>query len=77
MWRIVYLFISHFQKVASAWSRSNLPPSQLDSMFRSIEAIFKANRFLLAKLKEIGLNPSSPRAIGDLLMKWVSADPST
>ncbi|KLO20261.1 hypothetical protein SCHPADRAFT_934853 [Schizopora paradoxa] len=59
------------RKVASAWSRSNLPPSQLDSMFRSIEAIFKANRFLLAKLKEIGLNPSSPRAIGDLLMKWI------
>ena len=78
------------QKVASAWSRQNLPPPELDKMFRNIESIYKANRALLAvshaklpirpgtevverlqKLKEIGTNPSSPKALGDLLMRWV------
>ena len=63
------------QKVASAWSRSNLPPPELDTMFRGVEAIYKANRSFFAKLKEIGQKPSSPRAIGDLLMLWVSALP--
>jgi len=37
-----------FQKVAAAWSRSNLPPKELDTMFRSIEGIYKANRGLHA-----------------------------
>ncbi|KAI0778579.1 hypothetical protein BD413DRAFT_601314 [Trametes elegans] len=59
------------RKVAAAWSRSNLPPPELDTMFRSIESIYKANRSLLAKLKEIGTNPSSPKALGDLLMRWI------
>ena len=36
------------QKVAAAWSRSNLPPQELDTMFRCIESIYKANRGLLA-----------------------------
>jgi hypothetical protein len=34
------------QKVAAAWSRSNLPPADLDVMFRSIEGVYKANRGL-------------------------------
>lgn len=77
------------QKVAAAWSRSNLPPPELDTIFRSIEGVYKANRSLLAvrnyrlglrfsshiclpqKLKEIGTNPSNPKALGDLLMRWV------
>ncbi|TFY79045.1 hypothetical protein EWM64_g4969 [Hericium alpestre] len=59
------------RKVAAAWSRSNLPPPELDLMFRSLEAVFKANRALLSKLKEIGTNPSSPKALGDLLMRWI------
>ncbi|KAJ3868730.1 hypothetical protein EV359DRAFT_70393 [Lentinula novae-zelandiae] len=59
------------RKVAAAWSRSNLPPSELDTMFRSIETVYKANRSLLTKLKEIGTNPSSPKALGDLLMRWI------
>ncbi|THH10162.1 hypothetical protein EW145_g1527 [Phellinidium pouzarii] len=59
------------RKVAAAWSRSNLPPPELDLMFRAVEAVFKANRSFQSKLKEIGTNPSSPRAIGDLLMKWI------
>ncbi|KAF7310974.1 hypothetical protein HMN09_00640700 [Mycena chlorophos] len=59
------------RKVAAAWSRSNLPPPELDTIFRSIEAVYKANRTLLAKLKEIGTNPSSPKALGDLLMRWI------
>ncbi|KAJ6604733.1 hypothetical protein DFH09DRAFT_898860 [Mycena vulgaris] len=59
------------RKVAAAWSRSNLPPPELDTLFRSIEGVYKANRSLLAKLKEIGTNPSSPKALGDLLMRWI------
>ncbi|KII93560.1 hypothetical protein PLICRDRAFT_49601 [Plicaturopsis crispa FD-325 SS-3] len=59
------------RKVAAAWSRSNLPPPELDTMFRSIESVYKANRSLLSKLKEIGSNPSSPKALGDLLMRWI------
>ncbi|KAJ7070956.1 hypothetical protein C8F01DRAFT_1314780, partial [Mycena amicta] len=59
------------RKVAAAWSRSNLPPPELDTIFRSIEAVYKANRTLLGKLKEIGTNPSSPKALGDLLMRWI------
>ncbi|KZT30490.1 hypothetical protein NEOLEDRAFT_1173909 [Neolentinus lepideus HHB14362 ss-1] len=59
------------RKVASAWSRNNLPPPELDGMFRSIEAVYKANRSLLSKLKDIGTNPSSPKALGDLLMRWI------
>ncbi|KAI0756608.1 hypothetical protein C8Q80DRAFT_1264647 [Daedaleopsis nitida] len=56
------------RKVAAAWSRSNLPPQELDTMFRCIESIYKANRGLLAKLKEIGTNP---KGLGDLLMRWI------
>ncbi|KAF6766283.1 hypothetical protein DFP72DRAFT_1028953 [Ephemerocybe angulata] len=59
------------RKVAAAWSRSNLPPRELDTMFRSIEGVYKANRNLHSKLKEIGSNPSSPKALGDLLMRWI------
>lgn len=59
------------RRVAAAWSRSNLPPPELDVMFRSIESVYKTNRTLLAKLKEIGANPSSPKALGDLLMRWI------
>ncbi|OJA10815.1 hypothetical protein AZE42_00266 [Rhizopogon vesiculosus] len=59
------------RRVAAAWSRSNLPPPELDVMFRSVESVYKANRALLTKLKEIGSNPSSPKALGDLLMRWI------
>ena len=41
------------QKVAAAWSRSNLPPPELDTMFRCMESIYKANRSLLA-VRETG-----------------------
>ncbi len=59
------------KKVAAAWSRSNFPPPELDTMFRNIEAIYRANRSFLKALREIGPNPSSPKALGDLLMKWI------
>ncbi|KZV76978.1 hypothetical protein PENSPDRAFT_747202 [Peniophora sp. CONT] len=59
------------RKVASAWSRNNLPPKDLDLMFRSLESVYKANRSLVSRLKEIGTNPSSPKALGDLLMRWI------
>ncbi|KAK7694812.1 hypothetical protein QCA50_002000 [Cerrena zonata] len=67
----VELLTGIIRKVAAAWSRSNLPPPELDTMFRSVEAVYRANRTLLAKLKEIGTNPSSPKALGDLLMRWI------
>jgi hypothetical protein len=84
------ILLSHVQKVASAWSSHNLPPHNLDRMFRSIESVYKADRSLLSvrashltqsvstelmlpnqRLKDIGTNPSSPKALGDLLMRWV------
>jgi len=56
-------------------------------MFRCVEAVYRANRsfgqvrlslyevdhysYPKQKLKEIGPNPSSPKALGDLLMRWV------
>ncbi|RDX52042.1 hypothetical protein OH76DRAFT_1481112 [Lentinus brumalis] len=64
----VDLLTGIIRKVAAAWSRSNLPPPELDTMFRSVEGIYKANRQLLGKLKEIGTNP---KGLGDLLMKWI------
>ncbi|KAI0936527.1 hypothetical protein AcV5_004640 [Taiwanofungus camphoratus] len=67
----VDLLTGIIRKVAAAWSRSNLPPPELDTMFRSIEGIYKVNRTLLSKLKDIGTNPSSPKALGDLLMRWI------
>ncbi|KAF8527975.1 hypothetical protein BU17DRAFT_38575 [Hysterangium stoloniferum] len=59
------------RKVAGAWSKANFPPKELDVMFRGIEGIYKANKRLLTQLKEIGLNPASPKDLGDLLMRWV------
>ncbi|WWC87232.1 uncharacterized protein L201_002120 [Kwoniella dendrophila CBS 6074] len=59
------------RKVAAAWSRKDFPPPKLDSMFRCIEAVYRANRSFGSKLKEIGPNPSSPKALGDLLMRWI------
>ncbi|KAH7104448.1 hypothetical protein BKA62DRAFT_767520 [Auriculariales sp. MPI-PUGE-AT-0066] len=67
----VELLTGIIRKVASAWSRSNFPPPALDAMFRAIEAVYKANRQLLVKLNDIGPNPSSPKALGDLLMRWI------
>ncbi|KAF8761271.1 RhoGEF domain [Rhizoctonia solani] len=37
---------SIIRKVAAAWSRSNFPPKELDSLFRGIEAVYKANKAL-------------------------------
>ncbi|KAK0524606.1 hypothetical protein OC834_005466 [Tilletia horrida] len=62
---------SIIKKVASAWSRHNFPPPELDTMFRNIEAVYRANRGFLKSLREIGPNPSSPKALGDLLMRWI------
>jgi len=75
------------QKVAAAWSRSNLPPTELDTMFRSIEGVYKANRSLhtvgslslsllsmltcIQKLKDINADPKSAGELGGLLIKWV------
>ncbi|KZO98378.1 Dbl homology domain-containing protein [Calocera viscosa TUFC12733] len=67
----VDLLASIIRRVAAAWSKDNFPPKELDTMFRCVEAIYKANRTLLARLKDIGPSPSSPKALGDLLMRWI------
>jgi hypothetical protein len=36
------------RRVASAWSRANFPPRELDTMFRAIETVYRANRSLLS-----------------------------
>ncbi|WVF70066.1 hypothetical protein IAT40_004853 [Kwoniella sp. CBS 6097] len=59
------------RRVAAAWSRKDFPPPRLDQMFRCVEAVYRANRSFGTKLKEIGPNPSSPKALGDLLMRWI------
>ncbi|KAG9126521.1 hypothetical protein FRC07_003143 [Ceratobasidium sp. 392] len=67
----IELLSAIIRKVASAWSRSNFPPRELDALFRGVEMVYKANRALNSKLKEIGPNPSDPKALGDLLMRWI------
>nr|AAV28743.1 GEF1p [Cryptococcus gattii] len=59
------------RRAAGAWSRKDFPPAKLDSMFRSVEAVYRANRGFGQKLREIGPNPSSPKVLGDLLMRWI------
>ncbi|KAL7424381.1 hypothetical protein Q5752_000063 [Cryptotrichosporon argae] len=59
------------RRVAGAWSRKDFPPPKLDAMFRCVEAVYRANRAFGTKLKEIGPSPSSPKALGDLLMRWI------
>lgn len=53
----VDLLAGIIRKVASAWSRSNFPPPELDQMFRGIEAVYKANRSLLGVSCTIPLFP--------------------
>lgn len=57
--------------VARAWSRSRPPPRALDAMFRAIEGLSRAHRAFYNDLKAIGPRPASPKALGDLLMRWV------
>ncbi|KAK4047241.1 hypothetical protein OIV83_005545 [Microbotryomycetes sp. JL201] len=59
------------KRVAAAWSRTNFPPPALDTMFRAIEGVYRTNKNLLSKLDEIGPNPASPKALGDLLMRLI------
>jgi hypothetical protein len=59
------------QKVASAWSRSNLPPPELDIMFRAIESIYKANRGLLAVCSRVLVYPHvSEQALAETEGDW-------
>lgn len=44
----VDLLAGIIRKVASAWSRANFPPVELDGMFRAVETVYRANRSLLA-----------------------------
>lgn len=45
----LYLALTQcIQRVAGAWSRTNFPPPELDSMFRAIEGVYRINKSLLA-----------------------------
>ncbi|KAI0261935.1 hypothetical protein BC834DRAFT_972341 [Gloeopeniophorella convolvens] len=59
------------RKLAPAWSRTDLPPHDLGFMFRSLEGVYKADHSFLVRLREIGTDPSSPEALGDLLIRWI------
>ncbi|AGV14300.1 hypothetical protein, variant [Cryptococcus neoformans var. grubii H99] len=59
------------RRAAGAWSKKDFPPAKLDSMFRSVEAVYRANRGFGQKLREIGTNPSSPKVLGDILIRWI------
>ncbi|CAI2165174.1 4312_t:CDS:10 [Funneliformis geosporum] len=59
------------QQVTASWSRDNLPPPELDLMFRHIEIIYKQNKKFYSKLAKIGSSPLLARDLGDTLMSWV------
>jgi len=59
------------RRVAAAWNPSNFPPREVDTMFRSLEAVLRTNTEFLRSLQEIGPNPASPKGLGNLLMHWV------
>ncbi|CAH1762516.1 11372_t:CDS:10 [Entrophospora sp. SA101] len=58
------------QRVTSCWDIDNLPPTEIDKMFRLIEGIYKRNRKFCTKLVKIGVNPN--KELGDILMTWVN-----
>nr|CAG8543859.1 13133_t:CDS:10 [Entrophospora candida] len=58
------------QRVTSCWDIDNLPPTEIDRMFRLIEGIYKRNRKFCTKLVKIGVNPN--KELGDILMTWVN-----
>ncbi|CAG8482316.1 2797_t:CDS:10 [Paraglomus occultum] len=59
------------QKVTACWSPDNLPPQQLDTIFRCVEAIYKLNKRFSSKLSKIGTNPQAAQNLADLLMSWI------
>ncbi|CAG8492588.1 6033_t:CDS:2 [Scutellospora calospora] len=59
------------QRVTSCWSSEDLPPPELDAMFRVIEEIFKRNKKFYSKLSKLGASPQSAKEIGDVLMAWI------
>lgn len=42
--RLQRMSLTPSQRVAAAWSRKDFPPPKLDSMFRCVEAVYRANR---------------------------------
>ncbi|RIA95246.1 hypothetical protein C1645_734218 [Glomus cerebriforme] len=59
------------QQVTASWSRDDLPPPELDLMFRNIEAIYKQNKKFYSKLDKIRLNPASAKDLGETLLIWI------
>ncbi|TIB75321.1 hypothetical protein E3Q16_00806 [Wallemia mellicola] len=56
------------RKVASAWSRSNFPPPEIDRMFRIIESVYRINRSFLNNLLSTNNNY---KLIGDSLLNFI------
>ncbi|KAG9304606.1 hypothetical protein G9A89_020170 [Geosiphon pyriformis] len=59
------------QRVTACWSPDNLPPAELDAIFRYMEEIYRQNKRFCSKLVKIGANPQSPEDLGDTLMAWI------
>ncbi|CAG8525443.1 3113_t:CDS:2 [Dentiscutata heterogama] len=59
------------KRVTSCWSSEDLPPPELDTLFRAIEEIYKRNKQFYSKLARLGTSPQSAEELGDALMAWV------
>ncbi|CAG8478043.1 27364_t:CDS:10 [Dentiscutata erythropus] len=59
------------RRVTSCWSSEDLPPPELDILFRAIEEIYKRNKHFYSKLARFGSSPQSAEELGDALMAWV------
>ncbi|KAF0445502.1 GEF1 protein [Gigaspora margarita] len=59
------------KRVTSCWSSEDLPPPELDTLFRAIEEIYKRNKQFYSKLAKYGTSPQSAEVLGDALMAWV------
>ncbi|GBC02690.1 hypothetical protein RclHR1_04760005 [Rhizophagus clarus] len=59
------------QRVTACWSSDDLPPPELDLMFRHVEAIYKQNKKFYLKLDKIGSNPASAKDLGETLLIWI------
>ncbi|CAG8465277.1 4206_t:CDS:10 [Ambispora gerdemannii] len=58
-------------RVTACWRPDELPPAELDTMFRNIEEIYRQNKRFWTKLYKISKSPESAKDLGDTLMIWV------
>ncbi|CAG8499556.1 2850_t:CDS:10 [Ambispora leptoticha] len=58
-------------RVTACWSPDDLPPAELDAMFRYTEEIYRQNKRFYSKLSKISKDPQSAKDLGDTLMIWI------